>query len=147
MYEGPHEWCHDEPHDWQKWANNSVFEYYSNSWGRILVFVFVFGWFFSNRIILYSYLVDFFKPNNKSIRIWLIFSNGVIFVFVFAHFWKVEYYLYSVLKTLFAHLCTQCILSLMRSHQNTHWRESKHFSFVIWIASGEKYLGDREKEW
>ena len=27
----------------QRWANNSVFEYYSNSWGRILVFVFVFG--------------------------------------------------------------------------------------------------------
>ena len=29
---------------WQRWANNSVFEYYSNSWGWILVFVF--GWFF-----------------------------------------------------------------------------------------------------
>ena len=30
----------------QRWANNSVFEYHSNTWGRILVFVFVFGWFF-----------------------------------------------------------------------------------------------------
>ena len=33
-------------HGIQRWANNSVFEYYSNSWGRILVFVFVFGRFF-----------------------------------------------------------------------------------------------------
>ena len=30
----------------QRWANNSVFEYHSNTSGRILVFVFVFGWLF-----------------------------------------------------------------------------------------------------
>ena len=28
----------------QRWANSSVFEYYSNSWRRILVLVFIFGW-------------------------------------------------------------------------------------------------------
>ena len=34
MYEGPHEQCHDEPHEWQRWANSVLmteyeYEYYS----------------------------------------------------------------------------------------------------------------------
>ena len=59
----------------QRWANNSVFEYYSNTWGRILVFVFVFGWFFETEYYSYSYSGDFLKPNIIRIRIRVIFSN------------------------------------------------------------------------
>ena len=48
----------EQPRLWmkQRWANNSVFEYYSNTWGRILVFVFVFGWLFETEYYSYSYL-------------------------------------------------------------------------------------------
>ena len=65
----------------QRWANNSVFEYYSNTWGRILVFVFVFGWFFETEYYSYSYSGDFLKPNIIRIRIRVIFQT--------------EYYSYS----------------------------------------------------
>ena len=90
----------------QRWANNSAFEYHSNTWGRILVFVFVFGWLFWNRILFlfvfgrfsqtkyysYSYSGDFLKPN--IIRIRQIFSNRISFVFVFGQFSQTEYHLY-----------------------------------------------------
>ena len=33
----------------KRWGNNSVFEYYSNTWGQILVFIFVFGWSFETE--------------------------------------------------------------------------------------------------
>ena len=77
----------------QRWANNSVLKYYSNAWGRILVFVFVFGWFFETEYYSYSgdflktecylylYLGNFFNPN--IIRIRVIFSNRIVFVFDF----------------------------------------------------------------
>ena len=65
----------------QRWANNSVFEYYSNTWGRILVFVFVFGWLFETEYYSYSYSGDFLKPNIIRIRIRVIFQT--------------EYYSYS----------------------------------------------------
>ena len=54
----------------QRWANNSVFEYYLNTWGQILVFVFG----------------DLLKPN--IIRIRMIFSNRISFVFVVGYFFK-----------------------------------------------------------
>ena len=60
----------------QRWANNSVFEYYSNNI-RIPKYS-------------YSYLVDIFKPNNIRIRIRVIFSNRIIFVFVFGWFFQTE---------------------------------------------------------
>ena len=72
-------WYHWEDgwvHLFQRWANNSVFEYYSNTWGRILVFVFVFGWLFETK-----YYSHFLKPNIICIRIWVIFQT--------------EYYSYS----------------------------------------------------
>ena len=56
-------------HSAQGWRNNSVFEYYSNTWCRKLVF-------------LYSYSGDFLKPNIIRIRIRAIFSNWILFVFV-----------------------------------------------------------------
>ena len=65
------------------WANNSVFEYYSNTWGWILVFEFVFGWLFKTEYYSYSYSVDFLKPNIIRIRIRVIFQT--------------EYYLYLYL--------------------------------------------------
>ena len=60
----------------QRWANNSVLEYYSNNI-RIPKYS-------------YSYSVDIFKPNNIRIRIRVIFSNRIIFVFVFGHFLELE---------------------------------------------------------
>ena len=64
--------------DEQRWANNSVFEYYSNTWGRILVFIFVFGWLFETEYYSYSYSGDFLKPNNIRIRIrWEFFPNTI----------------------------------------------------------------------
>ena len=60
----------------QRWANNSVFEYYSNNI-RIPKYS-------------YSYSVDIFKPNNIRIRIRVIFSNRIIFVFVFGWFFQTE---------------------------------------------------------
>ena len=62
----------------QRWANNLVFEYYSNTWGRILVFVFVFGWLFETEYYSYSYSGDFLKPNSIRIRIrWEFFPNTI----------------------------------------------------------------------
>ena len=58
----------------QRWANNSVFEYYSNNI-RIPNYS-------------YSYSVVIFKPNN--IRIRVDFSNRIIFVFVFGEFFQTE---------------------------------------------------------
>ena len=43
----------------QRWANNSVFEYYSNTWGRILVFVLGFL-----GTEYYSYSADFLESND-----------------------------------------------------------------------------------
>ena len=60
----------------QRWANNSVFEYYSNNI-RIPKYS-------------YSYSVDIFKPNNIRIRIRVIFSNRIIFVFVFGWFFQTK---------------------------------------------------------
>ena len=59
----------------QRWANNSKFEYHSNTSGWILVFVFIFGWLFETEyhLYLYSYLGDFIKPNIICIGIWVIF--------------------------------------------------------------------------
>ena len=74
----------------QRWANNSVFEYYSNTWGRILVFVFVFGWLLETEYYSYSYSCDFLKPNIIRIRIRVIFSNRILFVFVFGWFSQTE---------------------------------------------------------
>ena len=74
----------------QRWANNSVFEYYSNTWGRILVFVFVFGWLFETEYYSYSYSGDFLKTNIIRIRIRVIFSNRILFVFVFGWFSQTE---------------------------------------------------------
>ena len=73
-------------HSDQRWANNSVFEYYSNTWDRILVFVFVFGWLFETEYYSYSYSGDFLKTNIIRIRIRVIFSNRILFVFVFGWF-------------------------------------------------------------
>ena len=41
---------------------------YSNSWGRIVIFVFVFGRYFQTEHYLYSYSDDFSKPNSIRIR-------------------------------------------------------------------------------
>ena len=60
----------------QRWANNSVFEYYLNNI-RIPKYS-------------YSYSVNIFKPNNIRIRIRVIFSNRIIFVFVFGWFFQTE---------------------------------------------------------
>ena len=43
----------------QRWENNSVFVYYSNTWGWILVFVCVFGWLFETEYYWYSYSGNF----------------------------------------------------------------------------------------
>ena len=72
----------------QRWANNSVFEYYSNTWGRILVFVF--GWFLETEYYSYSYSGDFLKTNIIRIRIRVIFWNRILFVFVFGWFSQTE---------------------------------------------------------
>ena len=78
----------------QRWADNSVFEYYSNTCGRILVFVFVFRWLFETEYYSYSYSGNFLKPNIIRIRIRAIFSNRILFVFVFGQFSQTEYHLY-----------------------------------------------------
>ena len=65
----------------QRWANNSVFEYYSNTWGRILVFIFVIGWLFETKY--YSYSGDFLKPNVIHI---CNFSNQIPLGFLFEHY-------------------------------------------------------------
>ena len=81
---------HSQTRGNQRWANNSVFEYYSNTWGRILVFVFVFGWLFETEYYSYSYSGDFLKTNIIRIRIRVIFSNRILFVFVFGWFSQTE---------------------------------------------------------
>ena len=68
----------------QRWANNSVFEYYSSIRIRILL---------ETEYYSYSYSCDFLKPNIIRIRIRLIFWNRIVFVFVFAGFF-LEYYTY-----------------------------------------------------
>ena len=60
----------------QRWANNSVFEYYSNN--------------IQIPKYSYSYSDDIFKPNNIRVRIRVIFSNRIIFVFVFGWFFQTE---------------------------------------------------------
>ena len=60
----------NEPHDWQRWANNSVFEYYLNTWGWILVFVFIFSWLFETDYYSYSY------SGNCSKRLVFVFVVG-----------------------------------------------------------------------
>ena len=86
----PHTHHHHPHHPYQKWANNSVFEYYSITWGRILVFVFVFRWLFETKYYLYSYSSDFLKPNIIRIRIQVIFQTEYYLCSYSGHFLKLN---------------------------------------------------------
>ena len=63
---------------------------YSNSWDRIVIFVFVFGRYFQTEYFLYLYSDDFSKPNTIRIRIRMIFQTRIVFVFVFGWSLKTE---------------------------------------------------------
>ena len=93
----------------QRWANNSVFEYYLNTWGQILVFVF--GWLFETEY--YSYSGNFLIPNIIRIRIQVIFQT--------------KYYSYLYSGTFLAHSCTRfpCYLG-MEINAKTQWTTTKN---------------------
>ena len=63
-------------HALQRWGNNSLVKWYSNSWDQIVIFVF-------RRYFHFSFSGDFSKQNNICIHIWLIFQKRILFVFVF----------------------------------------------------------------
>ena len=53
----------------ERWANYSVFEWYSNSWEQIVIFVFIFVRYFQTEYYSYSYSDDFSNPNSIRIRL------------------------------------------------------------------------------
>ena len=55
--------------------NNSVFKYYSHTSGRILVFVFLFGWLFETKYYSFSYSGYFLILSFIRIRIVVIFQT------------------------------------------------------------------------
>ena len=100
----------------QRWVNNSIFEWYSNSWHWIVIlvfaryfptefssysylklniFIFIFAWFSKPKYYLYSYSVEVWKPNSINFTKWkfqifcfTVLSFGIC-VFVFSYLYLV----------------------------------------------------------